>query len=212
MEYINGVGTLNALKMLVMSNIFRVNQPPPKNVFTSKSVTNLAANERHGDETKKEKVGSPLRSSSSFKFKNNLRLSFSNKNSNNLASDIKHANADSIVNNCDIKTDVISNTKGLLETDLDVLFGTELSRAHSNANSNNITSESKSSSDSVQTVSSECDFGAESTDSDCLDEVIRDQKGCVGARRFGYILRRVISRSGKFNIVYGSFYNNSYLH
>lgn len=189
--------------MLVMSNIFRINHPPPKHTLTSKSANDLNVLDKSKSDKKIKRR--TLNSFGSFKSKNS-EIVTSAKESN-------EANPTSDENNLSDSKNVIPSAKGLLETNLDELFSeTEKHSSETCANSvdsklhgpNSViecdgnVSTNGLSHDSVTTGTSENGYDdGDTTDSDCVDEVIREQNRCVGARRFGYILRRVISRNGK---------------
>ncbi|KAL0821532.1 hypothetical protein ABMA28_004989, partial [Loxostege sticticalis] len=100
----------------------------------------------------------------------------------------------------DVKSKVICSAKGLLETNLDDLFCDEhsdgwdskfgASEPTLNCNEADFKGLSK------RSLASGDDSDEDSaTDSDCMDEVVREQRICLGARRFGHMLRRVISRN-----------------
>lgn len=208
MECLNSFGAFNSVKMLVMSNIFRAAQQPPKHhIFPSKSANDLATLAKGKSYAKTDKKF--FNTFGSFKSKNG-KITISDVN--NGLSGVKNASdlkSETKVEESDVKN-VISSAKGLLETDLDDLFNDtanictknlseQLDPVTSKVDSvlvvNNV--ENGRSRNSLATTASTCDDDDVTTDSDDLDEMIRDQSRCVGARRFGYILRRVISRNGK---------------
>ncbi|KPJ12800.1 hypothetical protein RR48_10430 [Papilio machaon] len=119
---------------------------------------------------------------------------------------------DAIITKRDLNSKVICSAKGLLETNLDDLFN-DVQKLDA------WTDEPKSLGTSEPTLSfsdkrpievhnreslvSEDDTADDTaTDSDCLDEVVREQRKCMGARRLGHMLRRVISRNGKMIFEY----------
>ncbi|XP_041982039.1 atypical protein kinase C isoform X3 [Aricia agestis] len=85
-----------------------------------------------------------------------------------------------------IRDKVIRSAKGLLETNLDDLFSDEEPK---NLGVSEPTLRDGSKCGSL-TSDASCD-----TDSDCIDDASREQRKCMGARRFGHILRRVLSRN-----------------
>lgn len=223
MEYLSGIGTLSAAKMLVMSNIFRAGQPPPKQYATRSTGSASSLNiDKTKSDPKKPKKYLSRSNSESLKFTITLRQSMKKTIKSN-SSDTNILNSDSEivktkVNIVEPRRDrdsdkyVISSAKGLLETDLDVLFSdcenankvillesnhVELIKPdHINVQENNLTSANGYNRDSVDSGTTDEDDD-ETTDSDYLDEVIQEQSRCLGARRFGYMLRRVISRNGE---------------
>ncbi|KAL4710881.1 hypothetical protein ACJJTC_002511, partial [Scirpophaga incertulas] len=185
MESLSSVSALRTVKMLVLSNMFRVNQNqigqrdlemvPTKKCELSQS---LNVKQRRTCDSAGVKRADVKPS------KREKRLSSS---------------VDAIIARDDIKSKVICSAKGLLETNLDDLFDDE-----------NDWTEAKNLGASEPTlvyhdgltglrkasIASEVETSEDTaSDSDCLDEVVREQRICLGARRFGHMLRRVISRN-----------------
>ncbi|CAH0400763.1 unnamed protein product [Chilo suppressalis] len=192
MEYLTSVGALKTVKMLVLSNMFRAqNQVGPRGVEA------LAV-----DKMKK----CELTSQSSLRIKHRTKT---HDDVSTKTDDTKSArrekclssSVDAIITRDDIKNKVICSAKGLLETNLDDLFDDvgdwsepkSLGASEPTLSYNEDNFRSKRGS-----LVSEDDSGEDTaTDSDCLDEVAREQRICLGARRIGHILRRVISRNGE---------------
>ncbi|KAF9788832.1 hypothetical protein SFRURICE_018408 [Spodoptera frugiperda] len=125
---------------------------------------------------------------------------------------------DAIVTHNDAKSKVICSAKGLLETNLDDLFndvqkldGWNVEPKSLGASEPTLSfSENNSKAVKRESLVSEDDTDDDTaSDSDCTDEVVREQRICMGARRFGHLLRRVISRNGLdiINSLRGSFAN-----
>lgn len=202
MEYLNGFNTLKAVKMLVLSNISRASHP--QKPFSPIDVSETKKQRRHSF---REKQCSKL---------NSIKV---NSDSNNVEKTRKekllHSNSvDAIITHKDgIETKVMRSAKGLLETNLDDLFNDAQNLNWSNTDIPN-NAKTLGASEPILSVTAlgDCvnfngdlakgdydsdDDDDETTDSDNLDEVVREQKKCLGASRFGKILRRVISRNGK---------------
>ncbi|CAG9788565.1 unnamed protein product [Diatraea saccharalis] len=190
MEYLTSVGALKTVKMLVLSNMFR-----GQNQIGPRAVEALAV-----DKIKKGE----LTTQSSLRIKNRTKT-YDDVSAK--TEDVKSSrrekclssSVDAIRTHDDIKNKVICSAKGLLETNLDDLFDDvgEWSEPKSlgaseptlNYNGDNFRNKHGS-------LVSEDDSGEDTaSDSDCVDEVAREQRICLGARRFGHMLRRVISRN-----------------
>ncbi|XP_059057838.1 atypical protein kinase C isoform X1 [Achroia grisella] len=202
MECLTSIGALKTVKMLVLSNMFRASHPqnqigPQVNPISERV-----------NETRREE----LLSQNSLNLKQRTKTQDNISVHQNIDEETKKLkrdkclsnSADAIIAPNHAKSKVICNAKGLLETNLDDLFN--------DGHSADWTAESKSLGVSeptlnfneenykdlykreslVSDVDSEEDTG---TDSDCMDEVVREQRICLGARRFGHMLRRVISRN-----------------
>ncbi|KPJ20805.1 hypothetical protein RR46_00290 [Papilio xuthus] len=118
---------------------------------------------------------------------------------------------DAIITKRDLHREVICSAKGLLETNLDDLFNDVEKKLDAWAgepkslgtSEPTLSFSDKRSIHKRESLVSEDDTADDTaTDSDCLDEVVREQRKCMGARRLGHMLRRVISRNGKMIIEY----------
>ncbi|CAH2043282.1 unnamed protein product, partial [Iphiclides podalirius] len=190
--------------MIVLSNMFRGNHPQQHLGTRDANPT--------AERSAKERISSLLSQSSlRTELRTRTRSSFNEKRATGEASNsgVKEkrlsSSVDEIITKRDVNSKVICSAKGLLETNLDDLFN-DVQRPDGWA-------EPKSLGASVPTLSSCDDRGATeyrgslvsgddtaddtATDSDSLDDVAREQRKCMGARRFGHMLRRVISRNGK---------------
>ncbi|XP_013180039.1 PREDICTED: atypical protein kinase C isoform X2 [Papilio xuthus] len=110
---------------------------------------------------------------------------------------------DAIITKRDLHREVICSAKGLLETNLDDLFN-DVEKLDAwagepkslGASEPTLSFSDKRSIHKRESLVSEDDTADDTaTDSDCLDEVVREQRKCMGARRLGHMLRRVISRN-----------------
>lgn len=200
MEFITNLGTLKIVKMIVLSNIFRGShsQQLPSDL-TEKSVKHKQSN---------LVSQSSLRLKQRMKTHDNINDTIKSENaSTNSVSDKRLSNSvDAIVTHKDAKSAVICSAKGLLETNLDDLFNDiqkidgwvepkslGASEPTLSFNENNARAANKR-----ESLMSENDSdGDTATDSDYMDEAAREQRKCMGARRIGHILRRVLSRNGK---------------
>lgn len=200
MEFITSVGA-KTVKMLVLSNIFRAGHPQNKmgarelNTLSEQNVTT---------EKNKPVLQENLSSHSSFRTK----LRTKTHDHINEMDDTKTVrrekclsnSVDNIVTHNDAKSKVICSAKGLLETNLDDLFNENV-QDWTETKSFGASEPVLSFRDSAKrgSLMSEDDSDEDTaTDSDCLDEVVREQRKCMGARRIGHLLRRVISRNGEF--------------
>lgn len=200
MEYLTSVGA-KTVKMLVLSNIFRASHPQNK---MGAREFNAISDQNVSKEKNLVKKENSLSAHSSFRTK----LRTKTHDNINEMEDTKTMrrekclsnSVDNIVTHNDAKSKVISSAKGLLETNLDDLFNESVqdwTETKSFGASEPVLSfrESGKHGSLMSEDDSEEDTA---TDSDCLDEVVREQSKCMGARRFGHMLRRVISRNGKF--------------
>lgn len=167
MECLTSASALKTVKMLVISNMFRA-----QNQICPK-ITDEGRNSLRANRTQ-EKHG--------------------DKNKKCLSNSV-----DAIITRDDSRSKVICSAKGLLETNLDDLFSDDQSVSwEKNLGASEPTLALDVKDDDVSkrgSVSGDSEGSA--TDSDCLDEVVRQQRICLGARRFGHMLRRVISRNGE---------------
>ncbi|CAG5033514.1 unnamed protein product [Parnassius apollo] len=119
---------------------------------------------------------------------------------------------DAIITKRDTKSKVICSAKGLLETNLDDLFndlqkldgwtGQSKSLGASEPSLSVSDKNIKAATKRESLVSEDDTADDTATNSDCIDQEAREQRKCMGARRIGHILRRVISRNGKFHSHY----------
>lgn len=174
--------------MLVLSNIFRASHPQKMEI-----------NITERDTEKKLLTQNSLRIRQRTKTKDNIHTDEVDDATKSIIEKRLSSSVDTITN--DTKSKVICSAKGLLETNLDDLFNDVQKDRWS------IESKSKSLGASEPVLSykennrgslvSEDDSEQDTaTDSDCLDEVVREQSKCMGAKRIGHLLRRVISRNG----------------
>lgn len=191
MECLKSVNTLKTVKMLVLSNIFRASPPQKMTQDLSSLSTGTIRSEN-------PKIVSH----------NSLRVKQRTKTQDNIANDMDaktvrrekclSISVDAIPHN-DRNSKVICSAKGLLETNLDDLFNDEWVGKSLGSSEPTLSYEECRSETKRESLVSEDDSEQDSTtDSDGLDEVVREQSKCMGARRFGHMLRRVISRNGEF--------------
>ncbi|XP_045537352.1 atypical protein kinase C [Papilio machaon] len=206
MEFLTYIGTLKALKMIVLSNMFRGG---PQQHLGMKEVNNTE------EKSEKNKI-SKLVTQSSLRLKPRTNRQHKTDVNEGEKQEMEEAtrserekrlstSVDAIITKRDLNSKVICSAKGLLETNLDDLFN-DVQKLDA------WTDEPKSLGTSEPTLSfsdkrpidrhkreslvSEDDTADDTaTDSDCLDEVVREQRKCMGARRLGHMLRRVISRN-----------------
>ncbi|KAJ2945461.1 hypothetical protein O0L34_g272 [Tuta absoluta] len=191
MEYFTSASALTTVKMLVLSNVFRASPqkhmgiiPPeqrPQKLITQSSLRQRQRTKTH------DNINIAHVMDTETKLRNEKRLSNS---------------VDTII---DTKSKVICSAKGLLETNLDDLIFND-SEDWSNKTKSLGASEpvlsfkdgTVTNRESLMSVDdSEYDSA---TDSDLMDEVVQERSKCMGAKRFGHMLRRVISRNGKSKI------------
>lgn len=200
MELLTYIGTLKALKMIVLSNMFRGGHPQQHMGTRGTNATMEQSANIATQSSLRTKLRSRTRSSFNEK-RDMVEASHSCDREKRLSSSV-----DAIITKRDVNSKVICSAKGLLETNLDDLFN-DVHRL------DGWVDEPKSTGASVPTLSSSDSPGATvkpeslvsgddtaddtATDSDSLDEAAREQRKCMGARRFGHMLRRVISRNGK---------------
>ncbi|XP_045500170.1 atypical protein kinase C isoform X5 [Colias croceus] len=185
------------VKMIVLSNIFRGNHPQNQ---ISRDINGPTDND-------KEKPARPISQSS-------LRLKQRTKTEDNISANVsdnglKKVHSEKCISNSfdtllthkQGKNKVICSAKGLLETNLDDLFndvqkGDGWSQPKSLGTSEPILkfNESVGRDKRESLVSGDDSDDASMTDSDCTEGDAQQRK-CMGARRFGHMLRRVISRN-----------------
>lgn len=218
MEFLTYIGTLKALKMIVLSNMFRGGHPQQ----------HLGTKEVNSSEEKSENNKIPkLVTQSSLRLKQRTNRQHKTDINDGEKQEMEEmsmserekrlsTSVDAIITKRDLNSKVICSAKGLLETNLDDLFNDvqKLDAWADEPKSLGTSEPTLSFSDKRQieinkreSLVSEDDTADDTaTDSDCLDEVVREQRKCMGARRLGHMLRRVISRNGKMTIEY-SFLN-----
>lgn len=209
MEYLTSVGALKTVKMLVLSNIFRASHP--QNQIVQRDLSSLST-EKSAEPMEKSKIVSQnsLRIKQRTKTRDNINVSHEideAKDAKTTRRDKCLSNSvDAIVTHNDAKSKVICSAKGLLETNLDDLFNDVQKLDGWNAEPKSLGaseptlsfSENDSKTAKRESLVSEDDTDDDTaSDSDCTDDVVREQRICMGARRFGHMLRRVISRNGK---------------
>lgn len=209
MEYLTSVGALKTVKMLVLSNIFRASHP--QNQIVPRELNSLSTDKSAGQmEPSKIVSQNSLRIKQRTKTRDNINVSHEMDDANDVKSTRRDKclsnSVDAIVPHNDAKSKVICSAKGLLETNLDDLFndvqkldGWNVEPKSLGASEPTLSySENNSKAVKRQSLVSEDDTDDDTaSDSDCTDEVVREQRICMGARRFGHLLRRVISRNGK---------------
>lgn len=201
MECLTSVGALKTVKMLVLSNIFRSSHP--QNQLMTRELNPLTS------EKQRQMDNSKLVSQNSLRLRTKTRENISLTDGTGDDKKVVRRekclsnSVDAIVSHSDTKSRVICSAKGLLETNLDDLFcdGWSVEPKSLGASEPTLnTSEGSSKDVNRRSVVSGDDSDDDSaSDSDYSDEGVREQRMCMGARRFGHLLRRVISRNGKFN-------------
>lgn len=207
MEYLTSASALRTVKMLVLSNIFRASHP--QNQLGPRELNALPAEirARQMDNSKiVSQNSSRIKQRTKTRDNINVTTEMNVVDTKTIGRERRLSNSvDAIVPCNDTKSKVICNAKGLLETNLDDLFNDVqkldgwnfepknlgASEPTLSYNSDNVNVKRKS------LVSEDDSDDDTASDSDCTDEVIREQRICMGARRFGHMLRRVISRNGK---------------
>nr|XP_032519126.1 atypical protein kinase C isoform X2 [Danaus plexippus plexippus] len=196
MEFITNVSTFKIVKMIVLSNIFRGShqQQQIHSELTEKSVrekqTHLVSQ-------------SSLRLKKRTKTHDNIKVTISKDDSKPSVDKRLSSSVDAIVTHNDTKNKVICSAKGLLETNLDDLFNDgsvdrwsdepkSLGASEPILNTNDSNAKTKSNRESLM---SDDDSDVTAIDSDCIDEAASEQRKCMGARRLGHMLRRVLSRN-----------------
>ncbi|XP_013140899.1 PREDICTED: atypical protein kinase C isoform X2 [Papilio polytes] len=207
MEFLTYIGTLKALKMIVLSNMFRGGHPQQ----------HLGTKEVNSSEEKSENnTISKLVTQSSLRLKQRTNRQHKTDINDGEKQEMEEmsmserekrlsTSVDAIITKRDLNSKVICSAKGLLETNLDDLFNDvqKLDAWADEPKSLGTSEPTLSFSDKRQieinkreSLVSEDDTADDTaTDSDCLDEVVREQRKCMGARRLGHMLRRVISRN-----------------
>ncbi|XP_013180037.1 PREDICTED: atypical protein kinase C isoform X1 [Papilio xuthus] len=205
MEFLTYIGTLKALKMIVLSNMFRGGHPQQ----------NLGMKDVNNTEEKSEsnKI-SKLVTQSSLRLKPRTNRQHKTDVNNGEKQEMEEVtrserekrlstSVDAIITKRDLHREVICSAKGLLETNLDDLFN-DVEKLDAwagepkslGASEPTLSFSDKRSIHKRESLVSEDDTADDTaTDSDCLDEVVREQRKCMGARRLGHMLRRVISRN-----------------
>lgn len=202
MEFISNLGTFKIVKMIVLSNIFRGSHPQQQ--MTSE----IPGNSLKERPTSLVSQGS-LKLKQRTKTHDNIKETIeSEEKTNSLNNDKRLSNSvDAIITHDDAKSKVICSAKGLLETNLDDLFNDvqkidgwavepkSLGASEPILSFNERNAKTINKRESL--VSENDSEGDPTTDSDCMDEAAREQRKCMGARRFGHMLRRVLSRNGE---------------
>ncbi|XP_069361009.1 atypical protein kinase C isoform X1 [Maniola hyperantus] len=199
MEFITNLGTLKIVKMIVLSNIFRGSHPPRQ---LPSELAEKCAKEKQSNLVSQ----SSLRYKQRTKTHDNINETLRNENeSKTSVSDKRLSNSvDAIVTHKDAKSKVICSAKGLLETNLDDLFNdvqkidgwvVEPKSLGASEPTLSFNENTRAVSKRESLVSDNDSDGDTATDSDCMDDAIRQQRKCMGARRFGHMLRRVLSRN-----------------
>lgn len=207
MEYYwwSRVGTVEAMRMLVLSNVFRASHP--QNQTLQRELNNLPMKNSETREKTKFITQSSLRIKQQRKTQDNINsLEMDPEEKNGTREKCLSNSVDAILSHNDAKSKVICSAKGLLETNLDDLFNDvqKLVGWNPEPKSLGASEPTLSLSDEVKLGSLVSDDDIDddtASDSDESDEVLREQRICMGARRFGHLLRRVISRNGKFNSI-----------
>lgn len=204
MECLTGASALQTVKMLVLSNIFRSGHP--QNQLMTRELN--VAEEKQMEDSK-------IVSQNSFRIKQRAKTRENINLTDGIDDDAKTVKREKYLSNSvdaishDTKSKVICSAKGLLETNLDDLFNDvqKLDGWSVEPKSLNASEPALSTSDGNAKVNRESLVSVDDSDddtgsdSDCSDEVLREQRKCLGARRFGHLLRRVISRNGKCCVV-----------
>lgn len=204
MECLTGVGALKTVKMLVLSNIFRSTHP--QNQLMTRELNPLASEKQRQMDNSKLVTQNSLRIGRT-KTRENINITDGTGDKKTVRREKCLSNSvDAIVSRSDTKSKVICSAKGLLETNLDDLFGDGWSAVEPKslgASEPTLhTSDGSSKEVNVGSVVSGDDSDDDSaSDSDYSDEEVREQRMCMGARRFGHLLRRVISRNGEFMMI-----------
>ncbi|XP_047535185.1 atypical protein kinase C isoform X1 [Vanessa atalanta] len=200
MEFITHLGTFKIVKMIVLSNIFRGSHPQQQisNELTEKNVR---------EKSSKLMTQSSLTLRQRTKTHDNIKETLEYEDEPNTVISEKRlsTSVDAIVTHNDAKCKVICSAKGLLETNLDDLFNDikinddwsvepkSLGASEPILSFNEHDTKTINNRESL--VSENDSDGDTATDSDCMDEAAREQRKCMGARRFGHMLRRVLSRN-----------------
>lgn len=210
MEYLTSASALKTVKMLVLSNILRPSHP--QNQIVPRELNALSV-EKSGVQMEKAKIESQnsLNIKQRTKTRDNINIGCEvedAKDPKTSRRDKRLSNSvDAIVMHNDAKSKVICSAKGLLETNLDDLFNDVQKLDGWNVEPKNLgaseptlsftKNDSKPTKRESLVSDDDTDDDDTASDSDCSDEVVREQRICMGARRFGHLLRRVISRNGK---------------
>ncbi|XP_013200940.2 atypical protein kinase C isoform X1 [Amyelois transitella] len=198
MECLTSLGALKTVKMLVLSNMFRPSHP---NQLPRREDNPISESVRQKE--RQLTTHGSLRVKQRTKTHDNIS-EVPDEATKSVRRDKCLSNSvDAIVTHNEAKCKVISSAKGLLETNLDDLFNdlesdwtVESKTLGASEPTLNLNEENYNSLSKRESLVSEDDSdGDTATDSDCMDEVVREQRICMGARRFGHLLRRVISRN-----------------
>ncbi|CAH0720471.1 unnamed protein product, partial [Brenthis ino] len=205
MEFITHLGTFKIVKMIVLSNIFRGNHPQQQitSELSEKSVRERPSSlVSQGSLTLKQRTKTHDNIKEILDNEDDAKIIVSEKRLSN--------SVDAIVTHGDAKSKVICSAKGLLETNLDDIFNDvqkldgwtvepkSLGASEPILSFNERNTKTINKRESL--VSENDSEGDTATDSDCMDDAAREQRKCMGARRFGHMLRRVLSRNGEFAI------------
>ncbi|CAK1555936.1 unnamed protein product [Leptosia nina] len=174
--------------MIVLSNIFRGNHPQNQ---VSPEITAVPG---------KANCVRPV-AQSSLRFKK--RTTVGENLDNSLIDGLKKVKSEKCISNSvdtflthrEGKEKVICSAKGLLETNLDDIFSDVQRDGWSQAKSLGASESIIRLSDAASKRESIVDSEEDTVSSECGDSEAREQRKCMGARRFGHLLRRVISRN-----------------
>lgn len=205
MEFFTSVSALKTVKMLVLSNILRATHPKQMNISSLSSEQSVKEN--------KSETENSLRIKQRTKTHDNInKIVIDDEMEEKKVVRREKCLSNSVDAIIDTKSKVICSAKGLLETNLDDLFNDvqfddwTAEPKNLGASEPVLNFKEDLTVDKRESLVSEDDSAEDTaTDSDCLDEVVREQRKCMGARRFGHMLRRVISRNGmyvKCNVFY----------
>lgn len=205
MEFFTSASALKTVKMLVLSNILRATHPKQMSINALSSEQSVKDN--------KSGTENSLRIKQRTKTHDNInKIVTDNEMEEKKIVRREKCLSNSVDAIIDTKSKVICSAKGLLETNLDDLFN--------DVQFDDWTAEPKNLGASEPVLNFKEDLTVENreslvseddsaedtaTDSDCLDEVVQEQRKCMGARRFGHMLRRVISRNGTY-VQYNGFH------
>lgn len=202
MEFITHLGTFKIVKMIVLSNIFRGSHPQQQ---ISSEISQKSVKEKPSKLVRQSSLSLRQRTKTHDNIKMTLEYEEEPKtviNEKRLSTSV-----DAIVAHNDAKSKVICSAKGLLETNLDDLFSDVVINDEWSVEPKSLGAsepilsfnehDTKIINNRESLVSENDSDGDTATDSDCMDEADREQRKCMGARRFGHMLRRVLSRNGK---------------
>ncbi|XP_045451628.1 uncharacterized protein LOC123660615 [Melitaea cinxia] len=193
------------VKMIVLSNIFRGSHPQQQ---ISSEISQKSVKEKPSKLVTQNSLSLRQRTKTHDNIK--MTVEYEEEPKTVISEKRLSTSVDAIVAHNDAKSKVICSAKGLLETNLDDLFNdVEMNDEWSiepkslgasepilmNISFNEHDTKPINNRESL--VSENDSDGDTATDSDCMDEAAREQRKCMGARRFGHMLRRVLSRNGK---------------